>query len=113
MFATRPLRWANIWVTTPWKSAGTPMLRRSTRGVFRVRHNRCVPSHASQLSSWLGNTGPPDSALWSPKLEASTGKTAGWYRYYAGYADTFVADVVRRLPEPAGMVLDPWNGSGT
>lgn len=44
---------------------------------------------------------------------STAGKTANWYRYYAGYADTFVADVVGRLPEPTGMLLDPWNGSGT
>ena len=46
-------------------------------------------------------------------MTTSVGKTANWYRYYAGYADAFVADVVGRLSEPVGMVLDPWNGSGT
>jgi hypothetical protein len=35
------------------------------------------------------------------------------YRYYAGYADAFVGDVVDRLPESTGMLLDPWNGAGT
>lgn len=72
-----------------------------------------MPSDANGLSAWLSDAWARDRALSSPKLVSSAGKTASWYRYYAGYADTFVADVVGRLPEPTGMVLDPWNGSGT
>lgn len=48
----------------------------------------------------------------SPKL-GPVGADALWYRYYAGYADAFVADVVGAMPKPHGVVLDPWNGSGT
>lgn len=81
--------------------------------VFRLVHNPCVPSDASQLSDWLRKAWASESVLSSPKLVASAGKTASGYRYYAGFADTFVADVLARLPEPTGMVLDPWNGSGT
>ena len=37
-----------------------------------------------------------------------------WFRYYAGYSDRFVVDVLGhlRLPERS-TVADPWNGSGT
>jgi hypothetical protein len=72
-----------------------------------------VPRDANQLSAWLSNEWARDGAVSSPKLLPNAGKAATWYRYYAGYADAFVADVVGRLPEPTGMVLDPWNGSGT
>ncbi|HKP90724.1 MAG TPA: hypothetical protein VJT75_12225 [Thermoleophilaceae bacterium] len=71
-----------------------------------------MPSDAKPLSAWLSN-GWTGGALSSPKLVSSASKTAGSYRYYAGYADAFVADVVARLPQPTGLVLDPWNGSGT
>jgi hypothetical protein len=72
-----------------------------------------VRTDSSPLSDWLSSAWARDSTLSSPKLASNAGKTANWYRYYAGYADTFVADVVARLPEPPGTILDPWNGSGT
>lgn len=52
-------------------------------------------------------------AFRSPKQISSGRPGSTWYRYYAGYADAFVQDVVRSLPTEAGLVLDPWNGSGT
>jgi hypothetical protein len=78
-----------------------------------VGNNRRVVADARQLSAWLRDAWRSDGELPSPKLSASAGHTADWYRYYAGYADAFVADVVSRLPDPPGTVLDPWNGSGT
>lgn len=78
-----------------------------------MRDNPQVDRDARQLSAWLRDAWAGDSALSSPKLPASAGNTANWYRYYAGYADAFVADVVGRLPESTGTVLDPWNGAGT
>lgn len=62
-------------------------------------------------SIWSAERGT--GGLRSPKLGDAASSSAPWYRYYAGYADGFVADVVAALPEPAGVVLDPWNGSGT
>jgi hypothetical protein len=49
----------------------------------------------------------------NPKRTVSGQPDSEWYGYYAGYADQFVAEVVRALPEEVGTVLDPWNGSGT
>jgi hypothetical protein len=61
----------------------------------------------------LRQTWACDGGIASPKLSANSSSNAVWYRYYAGYADAFVADVVARLPEQTSNVLDPWNGSGT
>lgn len=37
-----------------------------------------------------------------------------YYRYYAGYNDGFVQDILDRIDIPAdGLVVDPWNGAGT
>jgi hypothetical protein len=52
------------------------------------------------------------SDLPSPKLNPAT-SAQGWYPYYAGYADSFVAKIVESLPADVGTILDPWNGSGT
>lgn len=68
---------------------------------------------ARGLSAWLREGWASDSDLASPKLPTGADQTALWYRYYAGYADGFVADVVGRLPDSTGTVLDPWNGAGT
>jgi hypothetical protein len=76
-------------------------------------HNLDVGHDARQLSACLRDAWACDRGLSSPKLPASAGDTAHWYRYYAGYADAFVADVVGRLPESTGVLLDPWNGAGT
>lgn len=47
----------------------------------------------------------------SPKLDPN-GDT--WYRYYAGYSEAFVADLLATLRlAKSSSVLDPWNGSGT
>lgn len=70
------------------------------------------PSLGASLTSLWSNDGY-SSAPTSPKLSVATSAPPTWYRYYAGYADGFVADVIRALPAPAGVVLDPWNGSGT
>jgi hypothetical protein len=66
-----------------------------------------------ELSALLKEAWARDSDLASPKLSTSANETTHWYRYYAGYADAFVADVVGRLPESTGVLLDPWNGAGT
>jgi SAM-dependent methyltransferase len=48
----------------------------------------------------------------SPKL--GTKRADEWYRYYAGFSDAFVHDVIGGLASSnLGTVLDPWNGSGT
>jgi DNA modification methylase len=37
-----------------------------------------------------------------------------WFNYYAGYSSIFAESVIARSKlVPAGIVLDPWNGSGT
>jgi DNA modification methylase len=66
-----------------------------------------------QPSAWLKAAWASDDDLISPKLPPTFDHTAHWYRYYAGYADAFVADVVGRLPEATDTILDPWNGAGT
>lgn len=68
---------------------------------------------ARQLSTWLEDAWASEGSILSPKLPTSATQTAHWYRYYAGYADAFVADVVGRLPKATDVVLDPWNGAGT
>jgi DNA modification methylase len=77
------------------------------------RNNRFMGDAGASLADWLGEASPDANGLSSPKLTTPQARGAQWFRYYAGYADTFVADVVARLPEPAGVILDPWNGSGT
>ncbi|WP_327007938.1 hypothetical protein OHA72_12075 [Dactylosporangium sp. NBC_01737] len=48
----------------------------------------------------------------SPKLGGSPHRQ--YYKYYAGYTQGFVEDMLRSLQVPAdGIVLDPWNGVGT
>lgn len=37
-----------------------------------------------------------------------------WYNYYAGYSESFVADVCQSIDvKNKSLVVDPWNGSGT
>ena len=48
----------------------------------------------------------------SPK-RLSQDRSGDWYGDYAGYADTFVTDIVSALPARVKTILDPWNGSGT
>lgn len=71
-------------------------------------HGSTVNSKLSRNSADLGTI-----AFTSPKQAFSPRSRSTWYRYYAGYADTFVENVVRSLPADAGLILDPWNGSGT
>lgn len=57
----------------------------------------------------------PFRELTNPKAQyaASRGR-AHWYPYYAGYAPTFVSEMLSGLSlDPDAVVLDPWNGSGT
>src|SRR6266481_442306 len=50
----------------------------------------------------------------TPKLRQQGKKQDRIYRYYAGYSTTFVQDVLKVIDVPEnGLVLDPWNGSGT
>src|SRR5215831_7303867 len=50
----------------------------------------------------------------SPKRRSKPEHGKGsWYSYYAGFSSTFVADVLRTIPNAQSNVLDPWNGSGT
>lgn len=50
----------------------------------------------------------------SPKrLSKSENGRESWYSYYAGFAPSFAADVLQRVPKTKPNVLDPWNGSGT
>jgi DNA modification methylase len=36
-----------------------------------------------------------------------------WFPYYAGFSGAFVGHVIQSLLNDRGIVLDPWNGSGT
>src|SRR5215204_4701060 len=48
----------------------------------------------------------------SPKLGYSAHRQ--YYRYYAGYTQGFVEDIVSTLRVPqGGLIIDPWNGAGT
>jgi hypothetical protein len=48
----------------------------------------------------------------SPKLAKD--KSHDWYRYYAGYSPAFVEDALEVVRAGStGLVVDPWNGSGT
>lgn len=50
----------------------------------------------------------------NPKPRRSTKGRAHWYPYYAGYSAAFVEDAIDLIDVPnGGIVLDPWNGSGT
>jgi SAM-dependent methyltransferase len=51
----------------------------------------------------------------SPKRNtASMNGRAGWYPYYAGFSTSFAEAVLDRFTgDRSGIVLDPWNGSGT
>jgi SAM-dependent methyltransferase len=49
----------------------------------------------------------------TPKLSAHLAR-AQFYRYYAGYSNGFVEDILDELKlDEKALVLDPWNGSGT
>ncbi len=74
-----------------------------------------MPSAREQLAGQLRAAWAdlPDRPLTSPKQTRNVGAGDSLYRYYAGYADGFVSDVVGRLAPQDGLVLDPWNGSGT
>jgi hypothetical protein len=48
----------------------------------------------------------------SPKLGDSAPRQ--YYRYYAGYTEGFVEDMLSALRVPTdGLIVDPWNGAGT
>jgi len=49
----------------------------------------------------------------SPKLAPSASSSPG-SKYYAGFSEGFVDDLIRHLELPeSGVILDPWNGAGT
>lgn len=48
----------------------------------------------------------------NPKVGASCDPVDSWYRYYAGYSAGFVEQALKESGA-AGLVLDPWNGTGT
>jgi hypothetical protein len=49
----------------------------------------------------------------NPKVGASCDPVDSWYRYYAGYSAGFVGQALRQAAAVGGLVLDPWNGTGT
>lgn len=49
----------------------------------------------------------------SPKVGSGSDPVDAWYRYYAGYSAGFVEQALTQTAPDAGMVLDPWNGTGT
>lgn len=51
-------------------------------------------------------TNPKRSRLSATRKES-------WFNYYAGYSSAFVHDVLKKLKDVQGPLLDPWNGSGT
>lgn len=53
-----------------------------------------------------------EPSLISPKVGAAGGPLDSWYRYYAGYSADFVQSVLSGVTGD-GLVLDPWNGTGT
>src|SRR6185295_9933920 len=56
----------------------------------------------------------PVHAPSSPKREQFAPGKAGWYWYHAGFSPSFVTDVLAMTGvSPAGLIVDPWNGSGT
>lgn len=60
----------------------------------------------------------PSSPKQRPARPSATTSRSSWYRYYAGYSADFVSDITLRLRDghlfqPADLVADPWNGSGT
>lgn len=46
----------------------------------------------------------------TPKQERATNSM---YRYYAGFSEAFVADIIDHYVPSNARVVDPWNGSGT
>lgn len=49
----------------------------------------------------------------TPKLSADKSKARQKFPYYAGYSEAFTADFLEHVGKNSGIVLDPWNGSGT
>ncbi len=47
------------------------------------------------------------------KRKANATGFEGWYSYYAGFPVEFATAILRRRRKGCGLVLDPWNGSGT
>lgn len=35
------------------------------------------------------------------------------YKYYAGFSESFIIDILDKYKKPNSRILDPWNGSGT
>lgn len=52
-------------------------------------------------------------AFVNPKVGASCDPVDSWYRYYAGFSAGFVEHALKHSAATAGLVLDPWNGTGT
>jgi hypothetical protein len=72
------------------------------------QHSDAVPAAVADRLAALARLRPT-----SPKRPANDATAEAWYGYYAGYADSFVREIVGCLPSESGTVLDPWNGSGT
>jgi len=47
------------------------------------------------------------------RLSKSNEGVDSWYPYYAGFSSDFARAALANLLETPGVVLDPWNGSGT
>lgn len=54
------------------------------------------------------------AAIRSPKRIRGENSRATWFRYYAGFSESFVEDIIGQLQLPDGAtILDPWLGAGT
>ena len=54
------------------------------------------------------------ASIGNPKRKGHTRGRGAWYPYYAGYSEEFAYNLLRSLRLPKnGILMDPWNGSGT
>lgn len=56
----------------------------------------------------------PKQPLSTPKQRRHASRNTVFFEYYAGFASSFVNDLLESLaPQPGALILDPWNGAGT
>ena len=95
-----------------WRECGTRG-RSTKRGAAGDSRRQTVGaySHAAATSGFhLRLKKRTFSWMRTPK---QTSKQEAKYKYYAGFAGSFVDDVLDRYATKGSRVLDPWNGSGT